>query len=870
MTHPRWRASRFFPLLFKVAFRSAKRRAFAERKPIVLVVLFALAAACFGRLVADPSALLVDGARPSIDRANAGEQRPVGNDATFMFIPQHLWISATIARFGHIPLWDTRGFGGRPMIGNPQSGMFYPPVWLAWWSGAPATLGWLTVGHLIWGGLGVYVLMRILGQRRLGATVAAGTFLASPLLLAHVFEGHYPHVWAVCSYPWAFCAYAEIRAGRTRGRLGLPVILALVFLAGHPQEWLLLVMTLSAWAGYDVVRALAGGGLRWPWARQHALGWAAALVVSLGMTAVELVPEWSVRPWLRRSHEMTRDAEVPTRHHLTALNGFQLLSPSALGGPADYFGNDNYWETLLSIGLAPLVLGVAAIAVHRDRTLVRGCLALVALSFWFACGRHLGLFTLVYAVVPGMSWFRVPARALFLANLAAAVLAGLGIEALREVDRAWWRRFATVLFVLAVVGAGALCVARSPAAPHRSSALPLDHGANRMVVGSASWENSPRTPRVSNRAALAADRVLHDPCFWVSVATLGTIAVAASLLQSRPARFCAVGFMGLLALGELAWSGFGLLQTAAADRFVRRTPLAALGEPAMPPLRVKARDAVYGDLAAVVDGIEKTNINDPFQLDHAALLYETLYPLASHRRPMAEQLMSKPVQNSWRLVRQAVLERMSVAYLVSDRVEPDLAWPVARVAATSQRWYVIQANRMALPRAYVVPRSDGFGRTSGSDAHIVLRPRPPAIGAHEPRPAGGSHHPRAPAVCGCTVDIDRSRSTRPGGHDRGARIAGGGRHLDAGLERDGGRPARADLPRQLRAAGHSAVRARPARDRNALPAARLRGWLRDLAGNILGVGLVMWTGRLEVRAEVGPVSTNRASGLRGPARVQGP
>ena len=35
------------------------------------------------------------------------------------------------------PLWDGTGFGGRPMVGNPQAGLFYPPVWLAWWSGAP-------------------------------------------------------------------------------------------------------------------------------------------------------------------------------------------------------------------------------------------------------------------------------------------------------------------------------------------------------------------------------------------------------------------------------------------------------------------------------------------------------------------------------------------------------------------------------------------------------------------------------------------------------------------------------------------------------------------------------------------------------------
>ena len=54
---------------------------------------------------------------------------------------------------------------------------------------------------------------------RWAATVAAGIYQASPYLLAHTFEGHYPHVWAACWYPWAFWAYREHRAGRLRGLL---------------------------------------------------------------------------------------------------------------------------------------------------------------------------------------------------------------------------------------------------------------------------------------------------------------------------------------------------------------------------------------------------------------------------------------------------------------------------------------------------------------------------------------------------------------------------------------------------------------------------------------------------------------------------
>ena len=216
------------------------------------------ALACFARLVADPSGLIVDGRRPSIDFANRGDPRPLGNDVTFVFLPHHLYVANGLAEFGHPPAWDSSGFGGRPMVGNPQSGLFYPPVWIAWLV-QPARLGWLTVGHLLWGGLGLYVLARGEGLGRWPATVAAGVFQASPYLLAQTFEGHYPHVWAACWFPWAFWAFAEYGRGRAVGVLALPPILAFSYLTGHPQEWFLLVIALSIWAGWDAV-AWPGSG----------------------------------------------------------------------------------------------------------------------------------------------------------------------------------------------------------------------------------------------------------------------------------------------------------------------------------------------------------------------------------------------------------------------------------------------------------------------------------------------------------------------------------------------------------------------------------------------------------------------------------
>ena len=321
-----------------------------------MVALIALACVCFARLVAHPGALIVDGRRPSIDHANPGEPRGVGNDATFSFLPHHLSIARAIRTFGHLPLWDDRGFGGRPLVGNPQGGMFYPPVWLVWWSGAPAALGWLTVGHLLWGGIGMYVLLRSFTVGRWAATVAAAIYQASPFLLAHTFEGHYPHVWAACWYPWAFWAYSQHRI-RPAARA--------VVLARHPRAHVLDGTSSGmvspgagahAWSLFDARTTWQADGPRR--AADRLVGWAALLSLSIGLAAVDFAPELAVRPWLVRSPDASVGVEIPRRYHLWHLSPWQLLSPTALGGPSDYFGDDNYWETLFSIGLVPLFLAV--------------------------------------------------------------------------------------------------------------------------------------------------------------------------------------------------------------------------------------------------------------------------------------------------------------------------------------------------------------------------------------------------------------------------------------------------------------------------------------------------------------------------------
>jgi hypothetical protein len=579
-----------------------------------------------------------------------------------------------------------------------------------------------------------------------------------------------------------------MRAGRRSGALAIPPLIALTFLAGHPQEGFLLVLALSFRAVIDAIRSGGRPGL---------LGlarWAGLVVLGLGLAAVDLVPQVAIRPWTTDAIPLPEGSEMPRRYHLHLLNGLQLLSPNALGGPADYDGYDNYWETLLSIGLVPLTLAGIAMVSHPDRRHVRSWVLLAVLTAWVSAGRQFGLYALLYHLVPGMKLFRVPARPLFLTSLGGAVLAGLGVDAIRTNPR-WrdssaWKRPALGLALLGfLVLASAMLVSSSlPWSWGSAPVLPAT-GPNSTPNTSASEAKSfPDSLRLVSaspgrqgwgRERRALVRLASDPQFWIPLAAIELIVLGAWFARrpgSEAGRTSWVsGGLGLAAIAELAAIGVSLLIVAPADAFLGPDPIAktlkaanrsgdshdagtAVSEPsAQPGLRIRARDAFYGDLRAVQAGLEKTNVNDLFQLHQAAALYETLYRVASGpgpevlarlRRGGAESPaapMDAAVDAFGRAVRQGVFDRMSVGWLVSDRIEPDPGWPVLSQGDWNGSSYAIQRNPTVLPRAYVVGRAE----IVPDDAALIrsrfrdVDPREAVLMSENPLPAAASSDPTA-------------------------------------------------------------------------------------------------------------------------------
>jgi hypothetical protein len=453
---------------------------------------------------------------------------------------------------------------------------------------------------------------------------------------------------------------------------------------------------------------------------------------------VELVPDLSAQAWgLKGARLSLREA---SRYHINPLNLVQLLGPAALGGPADYFGHDNYWETVVSVGWVPFVLVAMAWSCSRRRRLVRGWTALLVLSLLFAAGRRFGLYILLYPL-PGMGWFRVPARSLYLANLAAAGLAGLGLQAIAKgrIHRAFRTYVRLTLAVVAILLVGQVV----------AWWLGVGHDTASLFSGGAHAGPGNRY-RELGRWLRSLTRMVHDPVFWPLLLSPGAVLL---LRRNRGAgRFATALTLGSLAVGELVYHGHGVLRVAPVTRFLDCDPIAAALQegPFVGPFRIRARDAYYTDLQTIASGLEKTNLNDSFQLQHAADLYEQLYPIFGRRLP-GERLDPR-LAKSRQAIRQAVLDRMNVAYLITDR-RGGGPWPVVARGRWGLSSFLVLHNPTALPRAYVVPRAE----VARGVRHLPLVPARAAVVVEaDPLPGGGPRQPFTPASYDST-DPDRIR-----------------------------------------------------------------------------------------------------------------
>ncbi len=388
-----------------------------------------------------------------------------GGDFNSFYYPLSAFAANQI-HAGHFPLWNPYLYAGAPFAADYQTGALYPPNLLVWAVARPFTYGAfeaLAIIHVWWASMTMYGFARTVGLRRASSLIAGITFAYGGFMTAQI--GHAPMI-AVAS--WLPAVLAALYRAR-QGSIGWTVVaglgLMMATLAGHPQV-LLYVITAAlaygaflAWAERPIIAPPIveeeEGAIRmsatprdprvWLDHRRVLLAdrrirhWTNAairlgimLVIAVGLAAPLLLPAEQLS---RRSVRAGIGYENATQFSVQPVALLQLVLPKVFGdNPTNYWGafaNGEIWGYAGVVALILAIIGVFwRIRAGSGQKLFFVALGGVALLG--ALGPFTPLHGWFYGLVPGYDRVRAAGRLLLLYDLAVAILAAWGLDALLD------------------------------------------------------------------------------------------------------------------------------------------------------------------------------------------------------------------------------------------------------------------------------------------------------------------------------------------------------------------------------------------------------------------------------------------------------
>ena len=330
---------------------------------------------------------------------------------------------------GHYPLWQPWTFSGMPIVEafSYLSGLYLPNLLFGV---LHLDAMYIQLLHLVFAGMGGFVLARRLGLGSIAAFLAGSAFMLNPYMTAMLAYGHGSQLMTAMYMPWALWAALRLAERGSLADAGLlALMLGLQLQRAHVQiawyTWMLVVPLLVVKILFDKrdgISTTKTGGLA---IAALALGVAIALQVYL--PALGYLP-FSARGGAGDATEAYRYATLWSMHPAELLT---YLLPGAFGfGGATYWGFMPFTDFPHYAGLAVLGFAIAGVVAGRKKPMVLFLAAMTALALLLSFGNFFSpVYDLFYHFAPKFSSFRVPSMVLVVVALCLSILAGYGLQA---------------------------------------------------------------------------------------------------------------------------------------------------------------------------------------------------------------------------------------------------------------------------------------------------------------------------------------------------------------------------------------------------------------------------------------------------------
>jgi hypothetical protein len=320
------------------------------------------------------------------------------------------WFGFGALREGRLPLWNPWQFAGEPFLAAYYAGLFYPLNAIYLFTSVPLGIELSGVLHMLLGAAGMAVLARRLRIDRLGALLAALTFVWSGWF---VFSTNQPRILSALAWmPWTCWLVDRVLAGERRAGIALALGIGAQLLIGDAEHVLHGWLAASLLAGLRIWQLAARGEGRQALARGALC--AGCLLAGAGLAAFQLLPTAEL---VARSARGAGDFDVrhAVSHGLITPRNFLLQAAQT-----------RHWVT---VGALPLVAALLALGRGRGALpwLLGAAAALLGAQMTFG-----GTLFRLYHELPFADLFRRPYKFLDLYAFGQALLVGLALARLGD------------------------------------------------------------------------------------------------------------------------------------------------------------------------------------------------------------------------------------------------------------------------------------------------------------------------------------------------------------------------------------------------------------------------------------------------------
>jgi len=334
-----------------------------------------------------------------------------------------LFLKESLVAYGELPLWNPYLFGGTPFIEDTQAAVFYPTTLFFLLFPVDYVFGWLFFLDFILIGIFTYMYTRVISLEKSSALFSALVFMFSGPVTARVFPGHILILDGILYLP--LLLYLWEKFNTTKRFIYFPftaLTISLIFFSGNAQ---MAIFNISVWITYIFIRGLFTQETTSKVSSYRYI--ICTLLLAILIYSIQLLPSIEFSRLSTRanglSYEFASAFSLPTKQLISAL------FPHFFGSPVlmNYWGKGNFWELCMYIGIVPLILSLIAIFKRRNNITVFYTL-LSIFSILFALGSYGFVFEFFYNYIPTFSYFRIPARILYVYAFSIAILSGFGFS----------------------------------------------------------------------------------------------------------------------------------------------------------------------------------------------------------------------------------------------------------------------------------------------------------------------------------------------------------------------------------------------------------------------------------------------------------